>query len=350
MTTPHPQRRPAAVLGSRFLACAAAVTSIVVASASPALATSAPTTHAPQSGTANVAYAGSLLTVNEQTVGPGFEHATGYSYTGRGAESLAITQEIIAGTIQPGVFESVGAAPIKPLIPKYTTWYASFAASPIVVAYNPSGPYAATFKAIAKGNEPITKLFPLMAKSGFRLGRTDPNTDPQGRAFVLMLTLAEQKLGVPVSTVNSILGSDAVGASPQIYAETSLLAHLEAGQLDAASAYRSQAIQQHLPFVTLPASINLGSPSDASAYKKATLTLANGMKVEGGALVLTITTIGGPGAPTGSDLQADQAFVAFVLSPQGRALYQKNGYTLLPVKLTGSASSVPAVIKKELPH
>ena len=319
---------------------------LVLAPASGAATTT--TTHAPQAGTADVAYAGSLLTVNEQSVGPAFQGATGYSYTGRGAESLAISQEILAGTIQPGVFESVGAAPIKPLVPKFTTWYVSFAASPIVVAYNPSSPDAATFKAIAAGRQPIAKLFSLMAHPGFRLGRTDPNTDPQGRGFVLMLELAK-KYGVSPSMLTSILGGTATGASPEVYAETSLLAHLEAGQLDAASAYRSQAIQQHLPYISLPASINLGTPSMKAAYQTATLTLADGKTVKGSPLVLTITTISSPGGPTGADLKADQAFVAFVLSPKGRAIYRQNGYTLLPLTLPGSPSAVPGTIRSELP-
>ncbi len=326
------------------LGCVLAM-AVMAGAASPAVASATTTTHPAQPGTADVAYAGSLLTVNEQSVGPAFQGSTGYSYTGRGSESLAVAQEIIAGTVTPGVFESVGGAPIKLIEPKYTTWYASFAASPIVVAYSPTSKYASKFKAIATGKARMSSLFTLMATPGFQLGRTDPATDPQGRAFVLMTQLAHKELHVPSSTISSILGGTGVGPSPQIYAETSLLAHLEAGQLDAASAYRSQAIQQHLPYISLPDSVNLGNPSKASIYKTASLSLSGGKVATGSPLVLTITTVNGP---TGADQSAAQAFVRFVLSPKGRAIYHHNGYTLVPVKITGNTSAVPRAIRSEI--
>jgi len=324
-------------------ACSFAI--LVAAAAATPVSASTTTTHPSQSGTADVAYAGSLLTVNEHSVGPAFRSATGYTYTGRGAESLAVAQEIVAGTITPGVFESVGGTPIQQIEPKYTTWYASFASSPIVVTYNPTGKYAAKFKAIAAGKARLSSLFALMATPGFQLGRTDPDTDPQGRAFVLMTQLAHKELGVPSATITTLLGGSGVGSSPQIFSETSLLAHLEAGQLDAASAYRSQAIQQHLPYISLPDSINLGNPAKASTYKAAHLTLSSGKVAAGSPLVLTITTVHGP---TGADQKADEAFVRFVLSSEGRAVYKANGYALLPVKVTGKVSSVPSTIRSEI--
>ena len=53
----------------------------------------APTARA-ASGTVNVFYAGSLVNVNENLVGPAFGAATGYSYQGKGAGSLAIVNQI----------------------------------------------------------------------------------------------------------------------------------------------------------------------------------------------------------------------------------------------------------------
>jgi molybdate/tungstate transport system substrate-binding protein len=328
----------------RTVACLLA-TAGMAGLASPALASTTATTHPSKAGTADVAYAGSLLTVNEKVVGPAFQASTGYGYTGRGAESLAVAQEIVAGTITPGVFESVGGTPIKVIEPKFTTWYAGFAASPIVIAYNPTSKYAARLKSIAAGKLPMSSLFALMATPGFQLGRTDPNTDPQGRAFVLMTHLAQKELGVAPSTVSTLLGGTGIGASSQIYSETSLLAHLEAGQLDATSAYRSQAIQQHLPYISLPDTVNFGNPAKASIYKSASLTLTSGQVVMGSPLVLTITTVDGP---KGADQSAGEAFVRFVLSSEGRAIYQRNGYTLLPVTLTGSRSAVPSSIRSEI--
>ena len=75
------------------------------------------------------------------------------------------------------------------------------------------------------------------------------------------------------------------------------------------------------------------------------MALTGGKVATGSPLVLTITTVNGP---TGSDERADEAFVRFVLSPQGRAIYQHNGYTLLPVTITGSRSAVPKSIRSEI--
>jgi molybdate/tungstate transport system substrate-binding protein len=187
-----------------------------------------------------------------------------------------------------------------------------------------------------------------MQQPGFQLGRTDPNTDPQGRAFIYMLELAQMKYHLPKDTMTKILGGPpASPKSTQIFEEASLDSRLQAGQLDAASAYLSQAKQLHLHYITLPADINLGDASFADQYAKASITITTSSGPDtktGSPLTLDITTISGA-----KDAAAGNAFVAYVLSPAGRALYAKQGgYTLLTPTLTGPASAVPASIRKEL--
>src|SRR5262249_46387517 len=147
--------------------------------------------------------------------------------------------EIASGEISPNVFQSVGKDPIVKLEPKFTKWYVQYASTQIVVAYNPKSRYASQFKAIASGKEPLKNLFTLMETPGCKLGRTDPNIDPQGRAFIFMLQLAQMKYHMPADTVSKILGGAALASakSPQIYDEVSLDSTLQSGQLDAASAY-----------------------------------------------------------------------------------------------------------------
>ncbi len=176
------------------------------------------------SGTANVAYAASLLYLNEKIVAPAFQSATGLKYSGRAGPSDGLQAEISSGEISPNVFEAVGGDNIEPLFPKFTKWYIQYASTSIVVAYNPKSKYASDFKAIASGAKPIQDLFPLMEKSGFKLGRTDPNTDPQGRAFIYMLELAQAQYHLPKDTVSKILGTSnfADPNSPQIYDEAAL--------------------------------------------------------------------------------------------------------------------------------
>ncbi len=304
--------------------------------------------NAQPSGTANVAYAASLAYLNEQVFGPAFAKATGYKYQGTAGPSDGLSAEIAAKTIFPDVFISVGGKSIADLGAKFTKWYVQYAATSIVVAYNPRSKYAPQFEAIASGKKPVKDLFTLMAQKGFQLGRTDPNTDPQGRAFIYMLELAQMKYHLPKDIVTKILGGSLASAkSTQIFEEAALDSRLQAGQVDAASAYLSQARQLHLHYITLPNDINLGDAALADQYAKASITITSSTGKEtktGSPLTLDITTISGA-----KDAAAGNAFVAYVLSPAGRALYSgKGGYTLLTPTLTGPKSAVPAAIRRQL--
>lgn len=291
-------------------------------------------------GTADVAYAGSLQLLDEKIVGPAFTRATGYAYQGRGGGSFGLSQEILAHEISPNVFESIGAAPIEPLEPGLTNWYVRFASSPLVVAYNPSSRFAPELAAIASGRRPLTDLFTVMAEPGFLLGRTNPSTDPQGQAFYEMVELAQARLGLPAGTVARVLGQPDNPA--QIFSETSLEARLQAGQLDASSAFLSQAVQLRIPYIALPADIDFGNPAMASIYATATVSVGNNTVVHGVPLVVDITTLGE------HDAQAADAFVAYLLSAVGRQEMSSAGYELLPPTAFGQLSAIPAAVRHEL--
>jgi molybdate/tungstate transport system substrate-binding protein len=294
------------------------------------------------SGTANVAYASSLEYLNENMVKPAFTAATGAGFSGTGNSSGTLESDIAAGEISPNVFESVGGDNITPLEPKFTKWYIQYAGTSMVVAYNPNGKYASQFKAIADGKEPVKDLFTLLQTPGLKLGRTDPNTDPQGRDFIYMLELAQNYYHLPSDTVAKILGTSDFGTSnsSQIYAESSLDSTLQSGQLDAASAFVTQATELHLAYIPLPVQINLGSAALASTYHTASVTVKDGTK-HGSPQVIDITITGNP-TPAG------EAFVAYTLSSVGLAQYKQGGFTVLTPTLFGSKSDVPAPIASEL--
>ena len=294
-------------------------------------------------GTASVAYAASLVYLNEKIVAPAFQSSTGLKYSGRAGPSSGLQQEISSGQISPNVFEAVGGDNITPLFPKFTKWYVQYAGTSIAVAYNPKSKYASDFNAIASGAKPVKDLFTLMQKPGFKLGRTDPNLDPQGRAFIYMLELATAQYHLPSDTVSKILGTSnyADANSPQIFDEAALPARLQAGQLDASSAYQSQAIQLHMHYISLPVTINLSSPALASTYHNASITITGNVTKHGSPLVIDITTIAPPSS-------AGTAYVKYVLSPAGLALYRKGGYTVLKPTAFGTTSAIPSAISSEL--
>src|ERR1039458_2513380 len=329
--------RPGALLGITCIGLAAAG----CGSSSTSSSGSKPT------GTANIAYASSLEYLNEKVAGPAFTKAEGYKYSGRGAASGDLESDIAVGEISPNVFESVGGDNITPLEPKFTKWYIQNAGTSIVVAYNPKSKYASQFEAIASGKKPLKDLFTLMQTPGFKLGRTDPNIDPQGRDFIYMLELAQMYYHLPKDTVSKILGTSDYGTSnsSQIYAESSLDSTLQSGQLAASSAFITQAVELHLPYIKLPAAINLGDASLANQYAKATVTITppGGPKTtkSGSPQVIDITIIGKP-TPAGT------AFVKYTLSPAGLAQYKAGGFTLITPAVVGDSAVVPSAVKSEL--
>jgi molybdate/tungstate transport system substrate-binding protein len=294
-------------------------------------------------GTVNVAYAASLTFLNEKVVSPAFTAADGYKFSGFGMASGAIEADIAAGEIRPNVFESVGGDNITPLENKFTRWYIQYAATSMVIAYNPHSKYASQFKAYAAGKLPLAGLFKLLETPGLRLGRTDPNIDPQGRDFIYMLELAQSYYHLPSNTVAKILGTSNYGTanSSQIYAESALDSILESGQLDAASAFVTQAIELHLDYIKLPAAINLGSFADAAAYHNASVKIVGGVVKHGSPQVIDITIIGSP-TPAGI------AFVRYTLSAAGVAQYRKGGFTILSPTIFGPTTAVPSPILSEL--
>ena len=328
---------------SRFAVALTALVTLVAggcgsSSAVPSSPTVSPSTVVPS--LANVASAGSLQLLMDKYMGPPFIAKTGDEYQNQSAGSIGLAQEIAAGELTPNVLVPIGSAPMALVEPAFTTWAVQFAASPLVVAYYPQGPHASELKKISDGKLPMTDLYTLMATPGFKLGRTDPATDPQGQGFVEMVGLAEKYLGISAATASAVLGGS--NDSSQIFSETALEPTLQAGELDAASAYLPQAVQLGLPYVTLPDQINFGDPSDASIYEAASMTLSTGKVVTGSLLdleVSVLSTTSNPATP------AATAFVEFLLSPAARAILKKEGYALLSPTLLGQTSAAPQGIR-----
>ncbi|HZR53805.1 MAG TPA: extracellular solute-binding protein [Streptosporangiaceae bacterium] len=291
--------------------------------------------------TVSLANASSLSYLNDHVVGSAFTAAAGYTLQTTANSSGTLEADIAANEISPNVFEAVGGDNITPLEPHYTKWYIQYAGTSMVLAYNPNSKYASQFNAIKNGTKPLSSLFTLLQTPGLKLGRTDPNTDPQGRDFIFMLQLAQKYYNLPSDTVSKILGTSDAGSasSPEIYAESSLDSTLESGQLDAASAFVTQAVEQHLDYIPLPANINLGSASLAAYYKaNSAVTIKSGTK-HGSPQVIDITIIG---TPTPGAL----AFVKYTLSSAGLAQYKDGGFSMITPTVFGSG--VPTEITSEL--
>jgi molybdate/tungstate transport system substrate-binding protein len=257
----------------------------------------------------DVAYAGSMGSMMEGPV-KAAAASMGIEFRGRAQGSDALAQLIVGGSIPVDVFMPVTPGPMMTVLKAGKAQHATpIARTEMVIAYSPKSSFA---KALA--SQP---WYQVLEQPGVRFGRTDPATDPQGRNIVFTMQLAETYYKQP-GLANKILG-DTVNAS-QIFSEPTVEARLQSGELDAASAYKTQPGPFNLPFITLPEEINLGNASMHALYEAASLDL-NGKTYHPQPLVYYAATI--TGAP-----HADKAveFVQWFATPPGQAILRKYAY------------------------
>lgn len=260
-------------------------------------------------GTVTVLYAGSLVNVMEQQIGPAFAKATGYGYSGYGAGSTAVANQIKSKLKQGDVFISASPSVNNTLEGagngNWVTWYGEFAAAPLVIGYSPNSRFASAFR-----TKPWWRVLPT---AGLLLGRTDPVLDPKGKLTVQFISRAAKTLGM-----SDLFAATLVIAAntAQIFPEETLLGRLEAGQLDAGFFYSIEAKAANIPFVAPPLGTHYGA--------RYTITILNNAPNAQGAL----------------------AFAEFLLGPQGTAILKQNGFQLLKDdEIGGTKSAVPAPLK-----
>jgi molybdate/tungstate transport system substrate-binding protein len=318
MLTYRSTRARFAVVGLAFVGLAAAgcssstSSSSSPAASSPAASASSPAATASASstvtgtGAVNVLYAGSLVNLITKQVGPAFQTASGYSVTGAGAGSTALVTDIKGKVYKGDVFISASPTATKTLMGSangdWVTWYVSFASSNLVLGYNANSKFASVIK-----SEPWYKA---ITTPGLKLGFTDPATDPKGKLVAEALTDTAKAKNLPaLTTIKNDKGD--------VFPEETLVARLQAGQLDAAFFYTIEATPVNIPTVAL-----------TGEDLKATYTIS--------------TLKGAPNEP------GAEAFTAYLLGPSGQAVLKQDGFDLItPPKVTGTG--VPATVQSALP-
>jgi molybdate/tungstate transport system substrate-binding protein len=263
-----------------------------------------------------VAYAGSMGSLMDGGVRPAIAKALGADLQGRAAGSTGLANLIVAGSIRPDVFISVTPEPMRIVLKAGKAQSAlPIARTEMVIAYSPHSQYAAALaKAGASGAKP---WWQILETPGFRFGRTDPNTDPQGLNVIFVMQLAERYYHQP-GLADKILGPQ---INPQqIFQEPQVMARVQAGQLDASSAYKTQPAALGLPRLSLPPEINLGSASMEKEYQQAGVTL-NGKTHRPSPLVFYAAVLKDAPQPT---LAA--RFVAWLRGPEARQILARYHY------------------------
>ena len=288
-----------------------------------------------------VMYAGSLVKIFEDVIGPAFLNESGYPYVGEGKGSVQASNLIKDGFRTPDVFVSAGTVPMTRLMnttPPVVDWLLKFGSAEIVIAYSPNSPY---FDNLEKTRNAEIPWYDVVSQDGFKFGRTDPELDPKGYYGIITAKLANTYYN-DSSIKDRVFGED---RNPkQIFPEEILKTVLETGQLDAVVAYKHEAISRDLPYITLPKEINLGDPTYSDLYKSANYTLQSDQKTIYGEPVDFSITI----PKTVKNIDGAISFVNFVISEKGSQLLESQGLNPINLTFEGNTDEIPLDLKEAM--
>jgi molybdate/tungstate transport system substrate-binding protein len=264
----------------------------------------------------DVAYAGSMGAVMNGGVRMGTAKALGVELRGRAQGSMGLARLIEVNSIRPDVFISVTPGPMLVVLDAHKAAKAvPIARTEMVIAYSPRGRYAKQFASL--GQPGGHQWWEILETRGIRFGRTDPIVDPLGLNIIFVMKLAADYYRQP-NLADLVLGGYLNRA--QIFQEPELMARLQAGQIDASAAYKTQPGAMHLPFVSLPKEINLGDAELASEYGKVSIDL-HGKTLTPSPLVFYATALSAAPHP-----ELAQKFVDWLAGSDGRAVLAAASY------------------------
>ncbi|MBW7933081.1 MAG: extracellular solute-binding protein [Gemmatimonadaceae bacterium] len=199
------------------------------------------------------------------------------------------------------------------LMPAHTSWYARFAHNRMVLAHTHS----------SRGAVEITgdNWWQVLQRPGVETGRSDPELDPNGYRTLLVLQLAERHYGKPGLAKQLLAAMPARNVRPK---EADLVGLLQAGEFDYIWSYESMAVNLGLPFVTLPAAIDLSSPAESTFYAQARVRVrgkgTDSVEFRGRPIVYALSI------PVGAPHPAiAEQFVRYLFSADGRRVLRQQG-------------------------
>jgi molybdate/tungstate transport system substrate-binding protein len=222
----------------------------------------------------------------------------------------------------------------KLMFPEYADWYIIFATNQMCIAYTDNSQFADEING--------DNWYEILQNDGVNYGRSDPDQDPCGYRTLMVWQLAEAHYDSP-GLYDKLYEAEGDVMRPK---SVDLIALLESGDLDYAFEYTSVAAQHSLNHVALPPEINLASEDFRDFYATAEVEISGASPGE------TIVQVGAPivyGVTIPSnfpDKQLAIAWIDFLLSDQGMAIFEANGQPPVIPATTNDKSKLPEELRK----
>lgn len=236
---------------------------------------------------------------------------------------------------------------LEPPTATVVSWEAVFASDPVVLAYEPGATGLSGINA--------TNWYQKIVGAGVTLGTPNASSDPLGANAIFVIELTDQLTHQGGSFYGHFF-SGAMGALASPTVATRLVSEnvaatvLSTGEVSTFLIYRSYAIADHLSYVILNDSVDLGSydPTDVALYHAVKTTELTGIStsVKSGAPVLFALTV----PENAPDFTLGIAFAAFLLSNATASAWSAEGFTPLAPLWTDAPSHLPAALAGSPPN
>ncbi|MEJ5361209.1 MAG: extracellular solute-binding protein [Spirochaetota bacterium] len=217
------------------------------------------------------------------------------------------------------------------MLKQYCQYWIAFAGNEMVLAYSKKSRFAQAIE---------SNWVDALSQHDIIVTRSDPLRDPCGYRTLLVWKLASQFYN------NVKLEKIFAARAPIEYIrpkEIDCIALLETGACDAMWIYKSVAVKQNFPYITLDEHINLGNYEYDRLYRKACITLKDTKKQY--TFCGSTITYGVSIPVTANNVEGAIAFLSFLFSKEGQGLIKKHGFTSIK-PFSNRHQKLPVELKK----
>jgi molybdate/tungstate transport system substrate-binding protein len=272
---------------------------------------------AQESQVLEVASAGSIHTMLEGPLKQAAQKKLSLDLNSHSGGADMIARSILNNSVPADVYIPITASPMRMLMNAGRAKVAyPIASTEMVIVYSPKSRFAGDFAEAAAGKR---RWWEVLQEPGLRFARSNPADDPGGRNIIFTVMLASKIYNQP-GLVDKVLGAPLNPAQVQPGVNTHK--GLESGEIDAAGSYRIATHASDIPFLTLPADINLSDTHIREKYPEISLTVKD-KTFYPEPLYFYAATVEGAKNPQGA-----VSFVRWLRGKDAAELFRENGFGL----------------------